>query len=556
MTATVRILRTAILVVLCCTMSARGADSDLTQDQLRDLAARVQSDTQDADDALQEISRLGPQAKGIVPLLLPAIGQPRAYRDVWRICYALGAIGPDAADAVKPLAQQIQTAEDLDKSFYADALARIGAPALPALQELAQSSDRWIRGASMTALARSGDEGCALVRDLSTSKNAGIRAAAVSALASAKSNDANAKCLSVALRDGDSAVRRAAANGIANFAAADPSATDSLLAMLDEPELLNRCFAALALGRLRQKPEQVLPRLKPFLEAAPGKDADELCDLTLQAIACFGHDAKSLTPQIIACLSRQESVRDAALEALAAIGAPDASTGLPQVLQLIASDDGHARELALKTIFAMGPDAAGAAAPLKNRLGKGHTVDEDFLILKALIAIGAPARNALADMTPYVVMNFGSLSQAPDFLVRGMASIDPDASIALIEKETRKPTNDFFDQRGSQGRGAITRIKGFKQDVEQVKAAIAAGQEDMFPQECGRERVLEWGTALRAGDSLDRAVSLLGKPSRVTADGVLEYTDMDARVRQTPVAPIRVKISNGKFESITSGDVP
>jgi len=171
-------------------------------------------------------------------------------------------------------------------------------------------------------------------------------------------------------------------------------------------------------------------------------------------------------------------------------------------------------------------------------------------VLRALIAIGGRSRSALADMTPYISMNYGSLSQAPEFLVRGMASLDPVASIALIQKAAQRPSNDLFDQRGQQARGAINRIKQIQLDIEHVKSALAAGKDQTLQQDRARESVLEWASALRSGDSIDRVICLLGTPARVNTVGELEYTDLEQRISTESSAPLRVRIRGGKIASI------
>ena len=134
----------------------------LPREALEGLAARLTARGRTAEEARGEVDRLKGRAKNLVPLLLPALRQGRNPD----VLIAIQRIGPQAAEAIPTLARKVREEEDLlDAYEYGRTLAKIGAPAIPALEALLrEAGGKHARAAGGSALARCGPAGAAALR--------------------------------------------------------------------------------------------------------------------------------------------------------------------------------------------------------------------------------------------------------------------------------------------------------------------------------------------------------------------------------------------------------
>ncbi len=102
------------------------------------------------------IYEMGPAAAPVVPTLIRCLGEPDAHADgdqTWPVVEALGAVGPDAAEAVPSLVSLLSNQSSAVAGSAARALGRIGGAAVPALIPALQSEDSSTREFAGDALA-------------------------------------------------------------------------------------------------------------------------------------------------------------------------------------------------------------------------------------------------------------------------------------------------------------------------------------------------------------------------------------------------------------------
>ncbi|HEY1785125.1 MAG TPA: HEAT repeat domain-containing protein [Pirellulales bacterium] len=117
--------------------------------------------------ALALVQRMGPQAKECVPALIKLLASKSEAAEsshdemTAQVLMALGAIGPDAADAVAPISQSLTSKDPQLAGAACYALGRIGKPASPALPEITkqlQSDSVYTRVSAAWALSTINDD--------------------------------------------------------------------------------------------------------------------------------------------------------------------------------------------------------------------------------------------------------------------------------------------------------------------------------------------------------------------------------------------------------------
>jgi HEAT repeat protein len=159
---------------------------------------------------------------------------------------ALGELG-DPGSVVPLLAALAGPDEEGVRWRAAEALSRIGSPAVPGLAALAGHDDPDVRWKAIVALGEIGDPACApVLRAGLTDPDRFVRGRAVSALARLGTS-----CLPYmleALEDPDPRIRQGAADALGQVG--DPAATGALVRTLGDPAEQVRRAAAVALLRI------------------------------------------------------------------------------------------------------------------------------------------------------------------------------------------------------------------------------------------------------------------------------------------------------------------
>ena len=522
----------------------------LPQDELKELAARLAGDNERvAWESLGEVERLKGRAKNIVPLLLPRLKAASDFREVHPICYGLGRLGPFAAEAVPTLAEKLRTAEDLDKSWYAEALGHVGAPAVATLERLLrQESNDFARRAAARGLADSDAVGRRALRTALSDPNAEVRTAAVAVLPDDSDRETRRLVVSL-LVDPVAGVRQAAAGKVSLCEPAmKGQALAALLRMLGEADQDSQVCALFGLGALHSRPEIVVPRIRPFLETRGEAQAD-VRRAALSAVEHFGPSAAALVPQVISCLDGDEMQTVRALESLEAIGGKPAATAAARVVALATNKDWRIADAATSALFTMGPDAADYSARVVALLSDKNVDTRQRLVGQALAAMGRAAKDALPPLASDLV-SAGSFAHVPEEKVRWMAAIDLDGAVAAIQDDQRRQPElgDGFrvqDQRA----GALEMLQHLKAHAAQIADQIQEKGQRRLKSEFNCLRSRDWPRVVRTDDKLQRVIALLGTPDSV-GGGVLTYDAMPENEWRQGLRKIVVSVEHGKVTGI------
>lgn len=478
--------------------------------ELRRLALMLTTD----ESALRDLGKLGGRAKEIVPLLLPQIEKAQRYSQAQRFLFALKMLGPHAAEAVPALSEKVRKADKFDKSWYCEALADIGTPAVASLETLLrQEPDEFGRNAAARGLAKSGADGRKALRDALSDPQAEVRAAAVDALPG--DADVESRRLVVALLADSAAPVRQTAAGKASLClpAMKVDAVARLLRMLDESDQDSQAAALRGLASLHSQPQSVLPRLKPFLQTR-GEASFRVRNAALYVTRQYGPAAADLTPQLIACLEGGDMEAVDALAALEAIGGRPAGAGVAQVVALTTHKNWQIADAATSALFTMG-DAAVAHAPhLVVLLTAKSAGSRQHLAAQALVAVGPDARDALPALVPWLV-SAGSVAYVPQEPIRWMAAIDLDRAVAAIRDDQRRTNRGDGFRVQDQRKGALNMLDRLRAHAEEVTDRAPRKEVWRPPVEFGRLLQRDWPRVVRKGDSIVRVIALLGAPDKV-----------------------------------------
>jgi HEAT repeat protein len=305
----------------------------------------------DSDSAVRAVSAeaLGaigdPQA---VPALIVALGD---WGDWWSenvrraAAEALVRIG---APAVPALIQALGDRSENVRRAAAEALVRIGAPAVPALIQALGDDEFRVRRAAAEALVRIGAPAVPALIQALGDRSENVRRAAAEALGAIGDPQA-IPALIQALGDSDSAVRAVSAEALG--AIGDPQAVPPLIQALGDSDWDVRRAAAEALGRLGNP--QAVPPLSVWAHA--GEDAAR------NALQTLGYPMLDL-PQAVAQVAAQGAwgVLIRALtctqvrEVVVGLGAP----AVPALVQALGDSDSAVRAVSAEALGAIGDPQA------------------------------------------------------------------------------------------------------------------------------------------------------------------------------------------------------
>ena len=190
-----------------------------------------------------------------LPFWIKALDDPQASIR-HRAAHAIGAIGPEAGEAVPALAAMMvedpSTGARIEASLALTKMAPGSREAIPALAQALADKERWVRLNAALALMRLGKEACPAVPAL-------LRAFAD------KRNETNLGAFHVTIREVVAVVLGRASAG---SAAAVPALTAALTA--DAPRS-TRLAVARALGEIGAEARPAVPRLRALLDRDDGE---------------------------------------------------------------------------------------------------------------------------------------------------------------------------------------------------------------------------------------------------------------------------------------------
>jgi HEAT repeat protein len=276
------------------------------------------------------------------PMVKGISAQFQAASKIAFLCFLLFilSVGPVFAQPLlaAPVIPPIEQLTDSDfrvRHETADALANLGASAVPSLIEALESGDREVRWRAAEILGRIDREAAAAV-----------------------------PALTKALQDEDAYVRRIAAYALGKVGRDASFAVPILIAQLNDSDINLRATAAYALGKIGPNATAAVPNLVARL----GDDAPEVRRTAAYALGCMGAEAQLAVPALISSLKDADAIaRSRAATALGQIGleAKAAVSGLIEALQ---DRDRLVRQDAADALGRIGAEASEAIPALISAL--------------------------------------------------------------------------------------------------------------------------------------------------------------------------------------------
>ncbi|HTL30188.1 MAG TPA: HEAT repeat domain-containing protein, partial [Tepidisphaeraceae bacterium] len=386
---------------------------------------------------------------------------------------------------------------------YLGVLSAIGEPGVPTLTKLFDElPGDFDKSQAARVLFKTGDFGAARIRSAIISTIATERAAAAYAMEQSK-DGRDLESLRALLDDPVPLVRQNAIKALEAHGKAALPAAPRLLKIVDADDPLTQSYALSALATIHPDAASVLPHLSKPL----GKKSWA----ALRVVSAYGSEAQQFTPLVTECLGDDETTTLAALEALGRIG-PQAAAAVGRIATYVDAKSACA-EAALTALIEIGPEALPAAPRVRELLvTENLSIDKKLLAARALGAIGLSQKDAMSLLVPLATANYGSMSVAPESVLRVMASWDVDEAIRLLANEAAKPTDDFFGQRQHQAAGAVERLKKIKKLMQDVRASADAARLTTFDSDNNSTESQRWANVFRPGDAIERVLALRGPP--------------------------------------------
>jgi HEAT repeat protein len=301
--------------------------------------ATLLSDPAQAERAAYVLGRFGTEAKSTVPALLSAAQRTQppaaAYTD------ALAQIGAPAVPGLLAQIEKLPPAS-LNRTHWAvQTLKAIGSAAVPDLQKALVSPNATVRLAALSTLNELGPdarEARADVLKLAGDPEPLVRATLLSAVVSLDASTPRAlEKIEAGTRDKEPVVRAAAATAAASLGAGARPISNQIAALLDDPDSTVRGAAFKAAASLGGDDPKLVEKLLTWLDDPPAHGA-------VIDVKNSGAGKRLVDP----------ALRIAAIEALARMGS---SAATPRLIELYPKSDQPTR-LAILAAFGAGGDAA------------------------------------------------------------------------------------------------------------------------------------------------------------------------------------------------------
>ena len=498
------------------------ADPDAVVEGL--VAALSDTDT-DVRDAVA--SALPKMSKAAVPVLIKALRDDKKELRPMAI-KILGEIGAAAAAAVPELRTFLLEYKGYSEPA-ADALAGIGAEAVPTLRTATNSDNAAVRALAMRSLQKIGAPAAvSSLVDLLGSKHLDVKRQAAAMLGGMQVNDKSVViALGFATKDKDFQVRHGALQSlhqmgtgaklaepyvVALLTDIDPNmrleAFHTLVAIgvdprpglkkaLSHPELATRITTASLMATLNLEVELATPILLDGLKAKDnalkmqaahalslrGLEENEVLPIFIaglknevasvrrqaaESIARYGLKASKAGPALIAALDdSDDSVCAQAMATLRVVGA-DPKALFPAMVNVLRRPDTKLHAGASQVIFQVGPNAIGEImALLKNEKAPGIRL----ACLQTLAMIGPPAKDAVAELMKALD---DPAPRARMTAARALGNIGPDAKTA--EDALTKAAKDADVNVQQIAKAALVQLRADpKQKEFQVQGVLTAG---------------------------------------------------------------------------------
>lgn len=238
---------------------------------------------------------------------------------------------PTPYTQVAPLIEKLTDNDFRVRHDAADAIAKIGSPAVPALIEALKSENKQVRWRAASALGEIGAEASSAV-----------------------------PALTAALQDEDEYIRRIAAYALGKIGLEAASAVPDLIAALQDTDRNLRLVAAYALGKIGPEASSAVPNLITALQ-------DTNAEVRLNAATALGRigaESKTAVPALIVALQDTDKyVRQGAADALGRFGTR-AKTAVPALITALQDKNNYVRLNAAAALGRIGLEAKPAIPAL------------------------------------------------------------------------------------------------------------------------------------------------------------------------------------------------
>ena len=342
--------------------------------------------------AVGALGQLGPYAERAVPLLVEMLDEPQGNLNVHSV---LGKIGATAVPALVEVAnsEKPSTRRYALSALYNMTMHRHAALALGVATARLRDDDPGVRAAAVRVLGWLKTKSLPAVDELVErlrDENPRVREEAASALgAIGSADDSVVQGLSEALSDRNERVRRSAARALGTFG---PKAVDSAAALahsLNDSDKYVRISAVQALGQIGPGAEKAVSALADVLEGTDNYTRQQALK-ALQQIGRASHPAFASIRLLLA--DPEQETRRAAAMAMAAIG-PAAKPALKELSDIVADSQEDATTR-YNTALALGGIGGEAFGILRQGLESDDAVRRK-LCVSAMSQLSAQAEEVI-----------------------------------------------------------------------------------------------------------------------------------------------------------------
>jgi HEAT repeat protein len=498
----------------------RGAEVDLVASRADFLRRPYSPARATAAEALME---LGPRARGALPVLVEALGDPNPSVRMWS-SNAVSAVGPDALPAVLPSLRSSRAAVRTAAAWVFGEIDRAAQAASPELLALLDDPDAAVREAVARALSRRDAEGEAIVKGLCQRLDDpvwNVRSWALSGLGHAASRSPVAlQTLLEATRAKDRFTRCGAVYELGHIPARDERIVKALVTALRDEEIDVRTNALISLKLLREKARSAVPALLEAFKAEGLKPNVRrlVRQMVLEALAAIGGEAREVLPLALRTLEDEPvdtGTREAACRLIAGLGRAGREA-IPVLRRVARKNQWPRPNPALETLARFGEEGVAILLEEAKQIGSDQSLKK-YLLLVALGHSGPSAKAAVPELLKL-------LERADDMFIGWEPYGGPLAALGAI---------------GPEARAAVPRLLELARNRENPNSFAAMRALARIAPNDAAVRTLITGVAEDRSQPVSRRADALHALAEFGAHGGLAIPALLKILRQPAVAAVR-----------------
>jgi HEAT repeat protein len=407
---------------------------------------------------------------------------------------ALNALGPKTKPALPQLIAALDGPGAMTRSHLGEAIAKIGADAVPPLRKALKSDSNLLRSEAISALRRMGTPAASAVpqiRELLRDPDRYVRHASVYALAELDPNsEETAAGLQAALSDPDDFVRVAAASAYWRGCGRS-GGVPVLVEIIRNRRSSQRYGAIRALGEMGEGARDAVPALLEWL-TNPEQDEAPVSQNCAQSLAKIGSAARSAVPTLSRIARDPKApARHDAIMVLGAVGGDDAV----KTLIAVAKDpDWTIREGVVGALGRIGEPAKSAAPVIVESL-KDENPEVRYWTVAALPRLKLDTLTTVKLLEPLLnddsarvrvetAREIWELTQRPKLIHTLIAGLDVDDWL------TRTQAAVALGRVGKAAKGAVPRLVRMLDDKDiSVRRAAREALEQIDPETASKHGI-------------------------------------------------------------------